>query len=264
MDRTDTAYRGLAASSWDVYRDDTAGWPDREIWRDVIARFGEPVLDLGCASGRLLLEFLAAGIDADGLDASGDMLDIVRGKAAAQGLPAPTLFQQSLEELASPRGYRTVLGASSVLQLVTEPAAVTEVLRRIFDHLEPGGAFAGSFDFEWRAGDPVDTGWELLFDKPRPEDGARMRCWTREWREPEHQLWHNEQRFEVELDGAVISSEHHRRSPEGRWYRPEQVRDLLVAAGFEDVQLFSGFTHEPVKPDDRLLWALAVKPFPRD
>jgi SAM-dependent methyltransferase len=256
----DDAYHGLAVSSWDLWRDDTSGWPDRAVYRDVIDRSGAPVLDLGCATGRLLLDYLRDGVDIDGVDASAQMLDLVRTKARQNGLTEPALHQQRLEELALPRRYATILAASSALQLVTEPAAAQEATRRILEHLQPSGTFTGSFAFEWRPGEPLDTGWELLFEKRRPADGATVRSWAREWREPEHQLWHAEQRFEVELAGEVVESEHHRRSPEGRWYTQDQAVELLVAAGFVDVELYRGFTHEPVRPDDRLFWFTARHP----
>jgi ubiquinone/menaquinone biosynthesis C-methylase UbiE len=256
----DDAYHGLAVSSWDLWRDDTAGWPDRAVFRDVIDRSGTPVLDLGCATGRLLLDYLRDGVDIDGVDASAQMLEVVRDRAKRDGLPEPSLHQQRMEELALPRRYATILAASSALQLITDPAAAQRATRRIFEHLRPRGTLAGSFAFEWRPGEPLDTGWELLFEKQRAADGAMVRCRTREWREPELQLWHAEQRFEVELAGEVIESEQHRRSPEGRWYTQAQARELLTAAGFVEVELFHGFTHEPVGSDDRLFWFTARHP----
>jgi SAM-dependent methyltransferase len=256
----DDAYHGLAVSSWDLWRDDTSGWPDRTVFRDVIERSGDPVLDLGCATGRLLLDYLGDGVDIDGVDASAAMLDVVRTKARQAGLDEPGLYLQRLEELSLPRSYATVLAASSALQLVTDLEAARRAAARVREHLRPDGTFTGSFAFEWRPGEPLDTGWELLFEKRRPADGATVRSWTRERREPERQLWHTEQRFEVELTGEVIESEHHRRSPEGRWYTQAQAVELLTSAGFVDVELFHGFTHEPVREDDRLFWFTARRP----
>jgi ubiquinone/menaquinone biosynthesis C-methylase UbiE len=122
-----------------------------------------------------LLDFLAEEIDVEGVDASAEMLDVVRTKARTAGLPEPVLHQQRLETLALPRTYATILGASSALQLITDLEAVHDTARRIHDHLRPRGTFAGSFAFEWRPGDPIDTGWELLFEKQRPTDGAPVR-----------------------------------------------------------------------------------------
>lgn len=260
MQGADDAYRGLSVSTWDVWRDDTDAWPDRSFYLEVIYRSGEPVLDLLCASGRLVLDYVGQGIDIEGLDASAEMLALVREKAARAGLPTPTLHHQLLEQIALPRRYRTILGASSALQLVTDAAAAARTMGRVVQHLEPGGVFVGSFAFGWRDGDPLDTGWELLFERTRPSDGATVRSWTREWHEPDQQLWHSEQRFEVELDGVVIEREHHRRSPEGRWYSHEQAAALLRSAGLDQVQLFGGFSTEPALPDERLFCAIGVRP----
>jgi ubiquinone/menaquinone biosynthesis C-methylase UbiE len=258
----DYDYYGLLASTWDIWRDDTANWSDRFFYLDIIGHYGEPVLDIGCGTGRLLLDYLAEGIDIDGVDSSAQMLDICRANARRRGLRAPALYQQQMERLDLPRSYRTIVGSSSVLQLVTEADAAAGALRRILGHLHPGGAFVTPFAFEWRPGDPLDTGWELLFEKPRPADGATVRAWTREWREPAGQLWHTEQRFEVEINGTVVQSEHHRRSPEGRWYTQAQVSELFRAAGYRDIRLFRGFTHEPAREQDRLYCLLGQRPAP--
>ena len=92
-------YYGLLASTWDVWRDDTAHWSDRFFFLDVIGQYGEPVLDIGCGTGRLLLDYLAQGTDIDGVDNSGEMLAICRTKAQRQGMPAPALYQQRMEQL---------------------------------------------------------------------------------------------------------------------------------------------------------------------
>ena len=71
-------YHGLMAEAWDLLRGDTSGWDDRPFYLELIRRFGEPALDVGCGTGRLLLDYLAEGIEIDGVDVSPDMLAVCR------------------------------------------------------------------------------------------------------------------------------------------------------------------------------------------
>ena len=233
-------YHGLIASTWDLWRNETANWSDRGFYLDVIRRCGQPALDIGCGTGRLVLDYAEVGIDIDGVDNSPEMLAICRAKAERLGI-APTLYEQDMRALNLPRRYRTIIGSWSVLQLLADVDAARETLQRCFAHLEPGGAFVTPFFFDWREGEPLDTEWEPLFTRIRPEDGATIRSWVREWREPARQRWHTEQRFEVEVDGEIVEREEQRRSPEGRWYGQGEAVKLYADVGFIDIQLFHEF-----------------------
>src|SRR5690242_7952914 len=108
----DYSYYGLHASTWDLSRGDTSTWTDRLFYLDAVRRFGEPVLDIGCGTGRILLDFLAQGIDIEGIDDSPEMLSICREKAKQLGLP-DACHQQKMETLDLPRRFRTILIPSS-------------------------------------------------------------------------------------------------------------------------------------------------------
>ncbi len=252
-------YKGMIASTWDLYRDNTASWSDRPFYLEIVRRYGEPVLDVGCGTGRLILDFLQQGIDIDGLDNSPEMIDICRAKAEKLNL-SPNLYQQNMETLELPRKYRTILGPSSVLQLITDRDTALETLRHFFAHLQPGGVFVTPFYFDWAEGEPMDSGWRLHFEKVRPTDGATVRSWVHSWCEPAKQWWHMEQRFEVELNGEIIAREEHRQSPEVRWYTQAEAIQLYQDAGFSNIQLFRKFELNAASADDRQFCALGMKP----
>lgn len=171
----------------------------------------------------------------------------------------PTLHHQGMDAVALPRRYRTILAASSALQLLTGPGEADSALARLVDHLEPGGAVVGSFDFGWEEGEPLDSGWVRLFER-EGDDGARIRSWTRERHHPDAQVWDAEQRFEVILDGDSVATEHHHKTPEGRWYTQAQAVDLYRSAGLVDIEVTSEFSADPATPDDRLFCVLGVRP----
>jgi ubiquinone/menaquinone biosynthesis C-methylase UbiE len=259
MTTPDYDYHGLIASTWDLWRDNTADWSDRHFYLGIIRKYGQPALDIGCGTGRLVLDYLQEGIDVDGVDNSPEMLAICRAKADKMNL-SPNLYEQSMETLDLPRTYRTIVAPSSALQLLTDKAEARAALGRFFAHLQPGGAFVTPFFFDWQEGEPLDTGFELLFEKTRPEDGALVRSWVREWREPDKQWWHTEQRFEVELNGNIMAREEQRRSPEGRWYTQAEAVQMFQDVGFTDIQLFREFENTPASPNDRQFSLVGVKP----
>ena len=165
-----------------------------------------------------------------------------------------------MEALDLPRTYRTILVPSCSFLLVTDRDNARAAMQRFFAHLQTGGVLIMPFAFDRQEGESIDHGWRLLFEKTRPEDGAVVRSWGHSWAEPHEQFWHMEQRFEVELGGAVIVREEHRQSPELRWYSQAQAVALFQEAGFAELQLLHGNTHEPATPEDRSFYVLGVKP----
>jgi ubiquinone/menaquinone biosynthesis C-methylase UbiE len=260
LNPSDYEYRGLLAETWDLFRGDTSRWPDRPFYLSLIRRFGEPALDVGCATGRLLLDYLAQGVDIEGVDLSPEMLDLCRRKADALGL-SPTLYQQAVEELDLPRRYRTILVPSSSFQLVTDPGRAREAMRRLYEHLEPGGALVMPFMVLWREGDALEHAeWQKTAEQERPEDGLVARRWSRTRYDPAEQLEHTEDRFELVRDGEIVASEQHERSPATRWYTQEQARRLYEDAGFVDVELLHEFTDGPARPDDWVFTVVGRRP----
>ncbi len=249
MAEPDYEYQGLMAQAWDLLRGDTSQWPDRFFYLDAIGRYGQPVLDVGCGTGRLLLDYLAQGIDVDGVDNSPDMLALCREKARALGL-TPRLYEQPMEALALPRTYRTILIPSSSIQLIVEPAQADEAMRRIARHLEPGGAVLASFMTLRNSGDPLEFEWEQT--AIRPEDGATIRRVGHSRYDPTLELEHTRDLYQVIVNGTVVAEELHQRSPATRSYTQAQARALFERAGLVGVELYSGFRAEPVKPEDSL------------
>jgi SAM-dependent methyltransferase len=252
----DYEYRRLIASSWDLLRGDTSDWPDRAFFRDIILNDGQPALDVGCGAGRLLLDYLADGIDVDGVDVSPEMLEICRNKARDLGLH-PKLYQGSMEALNVGRKYRTVFVPSSSFQLVTELSSALEALRRFYTHLESGRTLVMSImDI---ASDSSEE-WILIAERARPDDGILVRRWARASYDPAAQLEHTEDRYELVRDGEVITSEVYRRSPATRGYALDQISGMLVETGYVNIRAVSGFTSEPASPDDKLFCIFGRRP----
>ncbi len=243
-------YHGLITQAWDLFLGDTSQWADRFFYLEAIRRYGGPVLDVGCGTGRLLLDFLSRGIDAEGMDNSPEMLALLREKAGRLGL-RPAVYLHGMEALDLPRRYQTILVPSGSFQRLIDPALARQAMDRFYRHLLPGGVLIMPFEKARKEGEP------LVIDLPvrevvRPEDGAVFRRSVRNVYDPAIECESGELAYEMIVDGRVVAREEHIWSPATRSYVQAQSRRLYEEAGLSDIQLYAGYTWEPAKDDDTL------------
>ena len=223
-------YHGLMAEAWDLLRGDTSGWEDRPFYLGLIRRFGEPALDVGCGTGRLLLDYLAEGIEIDGVDVSRDML-------AASFASRTARLVQAVEDLQLPRRYRTIIVPSSSIQLVIDPATAERAVVRLAAHLEPAGVLVMPFmTLE------ADESWTTEAVRP---DGALVRRTARSHYDPVTQLEDTDDLYEVIVGREVVAAERHVQRPATRSYTLDQARALYLQGGLELERIVDEFTDRP-------------------
>jgi SAM-dependent methyltransferase len=261
----DYEYRGLIAQAWDLLRGDYSIWPDRPFYREIIERQGGPALDVGCGTGRLILDYLAAGLDVDGVDNSPDMLALCRAKAAGMGIDIEhRLHLQEMDGLDLPRKYAVIFVPSLSFQLVLDPPAPETAMARFHDHLAPGGVLVMSLKsrlWENRRTPPQMqwSPWFKLAERER-DDGATVRRFIREMYDHDQQLEHEENRYEVLRDGEVIEAEFHSRCPCVRWYWQDQAIGLFERAGFANIRMTAQESVRPATPEDNSFKIRGTRP----
>ncbi|MEO8607984.1 MAG: class I SAM-dependent methyltransferase [Chloroflexota bacterium] len=133
-DDIQTWHYGVMARHW--AENNTTG-PEIAYYQQQIEHNGQPALDAGCGTGRLLIPFLRAGLDVDGCDVSGDMLAYCQQTAEREGLTTH-LYRQALHALDLPRKYHTIV-VCGVFGIGGSRQQDFEVLQRFYNHLLPGG-----------------------------------------------------------------------------------------------------------------------------
>jgi SAM-dependent methyltransferase len=166
----ETWHHGLIAEWWAHFN---ADGPEIEEYGRVVAE-GQPALDAGCGTGRLLLPWLRAGYDVDGCDVSEDMLDRCRERARGEGLE-PTLWATPLHALQAPRRYRTIV-CCGTFGLGSTRAQDEEALRRLHEALEPGGTLILDHEVacpgRMTVTIPLPQPWPEHGDHRRADDGS--------------------------------------------------------------------------------------------
>jgi SAM-dependent methyltransferase len=241
----DIEYVGLMAEAWDALRGDTSAWPDRAWFREVIRQRGEPVLDVGTGTGRLLLDFLADGIDIDGVDNAPEMLERLHAKAAAAGLDVDgRVHLGRMQSLRLSRRYRTIIVPSSSFQLLLEPDDAAEAMRRFFGLLLPGGTLAMPFIVMDK---PYDQHWTR---EATLEDGSRIRRTSSATFDPATGIEGTDDLYEVFEDGRLVRTEQFVRPRATRAYSRDQARALYEAAGFQDLEWGADFASDDREADE--------------
>lgn len=214
MHAPSTWHHGLIADYWALVNLDA---PELDLYAQYLR---SPVLDAGCGAGRLLAPLRDRGLDVDGCDVSGDMIERCR-----QRVPDAVLWVSALHDLDPPRRYASIV-CSGVLGLGSTREQDIQALQRLQDALLPRGILVLDNEerqFNWRVRDwgaQSDGQIRLRTRVDAVDESDRcvhmtLRAETRDGRREEHALTMRQ------------------------WYRSELV-PLLYDAGFADVDVRPG------------------------
>lgn len=241
-------WTGLAALIWDASGGDSLQY-DHPFIKQIIEQNNGPALDVGCGTGRLLLRYLAARLDVEGVDTSADMLAICRQKARERGLPEPTLYEQAMQALALPRRYKTIFIPCGTFCLLIDREEAWQALHRFYDHLEPGGALVFNLFWPFGDGEPLserpnggDNEWGPLWDDVLP-DGRLMKQHVKRLKiDRAEQLLLAKRRYQL-YDGEQLVAEEIFDSNE-RWYFKHEMTLMLERVGFHGIQVKDGWSDD--------------------
>jgi SAM-dependent methyltransferase len=247
-------YRRLHAEWYELVS--AAMGPSKEV--DFLAAkikaLGQPALELGSGTGKILIPLLQQGLDVIGVDTSEDMTARCLAACKAKNLKAE-IHEQSMVELNLPRRFRLIFLDSGGLGLFTEDRDIHLTFDRVMAHLEPGGHFI--YDFQ-------------LVPAPY-EDSDR---WTGDWicgpgdiviawrkrmkHDPATHVWQWLFIVEKFVGGRLVESEANERW--GRTFTLEEAVQYARAAGFEEIQATDWLTDVPPSETSKLISVQCRKP----
>lgn len=235
---------------------------DVDCYLNFIVAAGDPVLELGCGTGRLLTAMAAAGYRVTGVDRSAAMLDRAAQAAAAAGLSDLITLHQGEMTAAdrAPGGpFGVAILALDALLHVADASAQRAVLQSVRRALDPRGQVLidvlNPTPEVLRSLDQT-LSHEGTWHKP---DGTRVDKFTTRRVSPAQQTISTELWYDLTApDGSLrrIATSF----PLRYLYRAE-LELMLELAGFAEWQVYGSYELEPfTDTSDRLIVAAEVTP----
>jgi SAM-dependent methyltransferase len=224
----------------DPYRD------DEELFVALARRFGGPVLELACGTGRLLAPLAAAGLDCTGVDIAPAMLARARQRLSGLGLEARLVEQDMRRLQLEAQRFRTILLVLDSFGLLVEQADQVAALKAARQHATHDGRFILDVsNGNLRGGsEPVE---ELLHHLT----AESITKWVVRRTHPAEQLDELLCFYDETDDHGVI-----RRTLvelKLRWFTRFELELLLDKAGWEVEEMYGGYGLEPFGPTSERL-----------
>lgn len=208
------------------------------------------LLDVGCGTGVLGMQFIHAGYAVSGLDLSEEMLAMAAARFGEADFQVP-LYCMSMHELDGFEELDVITIAIDSLNYVTEEADVIETLKRTYEALREGGQLF----FDVHSIYKMDS---IFLDGPFTyDDGEITYVWHTESGEYVHSVYHQMTFFvESEYEGLFerFDEEHFQRT-----FATEQYVEWLTAIGFSHVEVTADWTTEAPSDCSERIFIRAVK-----
>lgn len=230
---------------------------DLSFWRELAGGLPGPLLELGCGTGRVLLDLAGAGHRAYGLDHHPGMLRVLRSRLTPELARRVYFWQGDLTAFRVARRFGLILMPCNTFSTL-DSADRRAALRRSRSHLLPGGLFAASLpNPRLLRALPAYSAPELEETFPHPLSGEPVRVsggWEREARQLTF-VWD----YETPLPegGRQRLTARTRHFLDGL---PIYLQDFQ-AAGFQKPELYGDFDRSPYTADSNYLIVVAAPRF---
>ena len=189
------------------------------------------LVDLGCGTGRHSSLLAKRGYVVTGVDKSKEMLQHAQERIKNSGVTV-SLMQQELEVLNLRRSFDAAVAMFAVIGYLWTNDALMTALRRIFDHVKPGGIFI--FDC-WYGPAVITHGPQQRFQRFVGQQGEEVVRLVTPHSDNVRQVVDVEYETFVISDGRVSSrsTENHRM----RYFHPMEIRLALETVGFREIEI---------------------------
>ncbi len=228
---------------------------DVGLWLSYAGRTDRAVLEVGTGTGRIALALARAGHEVTGIDPSGAMLAVARGKAEDDALEV-TFIEGRAEDLALERGhYGLAILPADVFLYCEDGTEQVAVLRALGEALHFSGLVAVDVPGPALWLDPSTSGQPLLVHSTALNDGSSLDVWQVHEDDLGAQTRELLVTYEVSGPDGIVRRQ---RSKHGlRYVYPFELRYLLEAAGLALVDCYGDYDLGPLTNESERMIAIA-------
>ena len=208
----------------------------------------ESVLDLACGTGSMSVLLARRGYRVLAADMSEDMLAMAWEKAAELEENLPYFICQRMERLRLPYQVDWVVCCLDSMNYVTNPEHCREALKRVYQHLAPGGALIFDINSEEKL---KGLDGQVFLD----ENEDTYCVWRAEFDREENICYYGMDLFQRDGELWTRAFEEHREYA----YSTEQLTAFLREAGFETIEIYGDRSFQAPEAGEQRIYFYAQK-----
>lgn len=228
---------------------------DLPYWFKLAQQYGDPILELGCGTGRVCLPLAEAGYKIIGIDNDLDMLLFAKKQINNQVQSQLHLIQADMREFSLHQKYNLIISPCNTLSTLPF-SALKKTILNIYQQMKTSASFAVSLPNPYIFEElPEFSDTELEDEFIHPVDGEPVQVSNR-WVLENDQItfyWYYDHLLS---DGSVIRTE---ASTTHYLFSTTDYIEIFREIGFSDVQLFGDYSFTGYSSDSAYLNILAVK-----
>lgn len=237
----------------EFYDDDMGrniGNSDIPVYLDY-CRQQQPVLELGCGTGRIMEALVSEGIEVMGIDNSQAMLDQATGKLKPYRETLWSLKKGDLARFEAPCGFGVAICAFSTYSKLLSKKEQQGFFTSVQEALVPGGQLVMEMFIQGKAFDALPVGEKLVDYEDRPVKGGTLTRMKTIYRDVEPQV------NKIVLDYAFVDDKGNESKLEvedfTRYSHPDELVNMAEECGLTVNNLFGGYDRTPYAEGDTMI-----------
>ena len=230
---------------------------DIDFYAGLAERYGDPILELGCGTGRVLIPLARRGYRIVGIDNSESMLTLLRKKLEKEAKDVRKrveIIKADMRNFSLGKEFKLIIiPFSSIVHLKTLDDALS-TFTNVFNHLNNKGAFA--FDVFIPSHEYIVKKSRISFYTLDIDESRKLILWERAKYDPTNQYIYVDRLVEI-VSGN--DSKKYFWKYTLRWYTKPEIELLLRLAGFKKIEVYGDFNFGEYGYEKGLMVFLAFK-----